>query len=448
MTTMPSLPHDLDAERATLGAMLLEREAVIALAPFLKPEHFYLEKHALIYEAQLACYERREPPDLATVAAQLRSQNHLATVGGASFLAELLSAVPTAVHVEYYARVVERTAMGRALIEAGGRVAALGYDDSRPIEDRLGEAAQQVFDVSAGRQVGRNFLPMSQIAGDYLGGLQTSVDEGELLGLTSGYPELDGITQGLKAGELVVLAARPGVGKTALALCMAYHVACRGHHVGIFSLEMDRELLLQRLIAIAMGVPTNHIPRLLRSGNVDAINALAHVAGLPIHVDHSPAPRITAIRDRARHLANVYPIDLWIVDYLQLVQSDNNRDDEVRRITQISQGLAGFAREQRTPVLALSQLSRNVENRANHVPVLADLRGSGSIEQDASQVWFIYRDELYHSDTDCPGIAELHVAKHRNGATGLAVLAFNRAATRFDTLDRKEYLKCFGKKGV
>ncbi|PDW01918.1 replicative DNA helicase [Candidatus Viridilinea mediisalina] len=433
-----SLPYDIAAERATLGSILLEREAIIAVAPFLAPAHFYLEKHALIYAAQLACYQRREPPDLATVAAQLRSQNHLELVGGIAFLGELVVDVPTAVHVEYYAHIVERTAVGRSLIEAGGRVVALGYDDSRPIEDRLDQAAQQILEVAAARQVGQDFLPLSQVAGDYLEALQSSMDDGDLLGLSTGYPDLDQITQGLKAGELVVLAARPGVGKTALALCMAYHVARRGHRVGIFSLEMDRELLLQRLVAMELGVPTTRVPRLLRQGNLEAIGALARVAELPIHIDHTPALNIFAIRDRARRLTNSNPVDLWIVDYLQLAQSEHSGDDEVRRITHVSQGLTSFAREQRTPVLALSQLSRAVESRASRIPMLSDLRGSGSIEQDASQVWFIYRDELYNNESDCPGIAELHVAKHRNGETGVASLRFDRTTTRFHALEREE----------
>jgi replicative DNA helicase len=434
MSQPPSPPFDLGAERATLGALLLERDAVVAIAPFLAPEHFYLEKHALIYAAQLACYQRREPPDLATVAAQLRAQGQLELVGGVAYLGELAAEVPTAVHVAYYARVVERAAVGRALIETGGKIAALGFDDSRPVEERLDEAAQQIYDLSARRQVGQDFVPLGQVASDYLEALQASADEGDLLGLGTGYGDLDRITQGMKPGELVVLAARPGVGKTALALCIAYHVARRGHRVGIFSMEMDRELLLQRLIAMELGAETTRVPRLLRRGDAGAIEALARVASLPIQIDHTPALNVLAIRDRARRLASSCPVDLWIVDYLQLAQSGSDRDDEVRRITQVSQGLTSFAREQRAPVLALSQLSRAVESRADRVPMLSDLRGSGSIEQDASQVWFIYRDELYNDETEYPGIAEIHVAKHRNGETGTASLRFDRATTRFHSL--------------
>ncbi|MBX0328782.1 replicative DNA helicase [Oscillochloris sp. ZM17-4] len=431
-----SVPCDLDAERATLGAILLDREAIIAVAPFLTPAHFYLEKHAQIYAAMLACYGRREPPDLTTVSGELRRQGQLEGVGGASVLGELLAGVPTAVHVEYYARSVERTAVGRALIEAGGQIVALGYDDALPIEERLDAAAQRIFQLSSARQLGQDFVSVSTVASEYLDALAATADEGDLLGIGAGYPDLDRITQGMKPGELVVLAARPGVGKTALALCIAYHVAQRGQHVGIFSLEMDRELLLQRLIALELRVPTNQVPRLLRRGDHAAIAALARVAELPIHIDHTPSLNVLAIRDRARRLASAHPIELWVVDYLQLAQGASARDDEVKRITAVSQGLTSMAREFRVPVLALSQLSRAVESRAAHVPMLSDLRGSGSIEQDASQVWFIYREELYDDPCDRPGVAEIHVAKHRNGETGVASLRFEHASTRFVSLSR------------
>jgi len=431
-----SAPFNHQAERSTLGSILLEREAIIAVAPFLTPGHFYLEKHGLIYEAALECYGRRIPPDLAMVADELRRREHLDLVGGISYLGELSAEVPTAVHIEYYARVVERTAVGRWLIEAGGKIAAIGYDDSRPVEERLDEAAQLIYKLSAQRQLGQDFVPMMTVASEYLDALEATADEGDLLGIGSGYADIDAITQGMKPGELVVLAARPSVGKTSMALCIAYNVARCGHRVGIFSLEMDRELLLQRLVALEMAVETTKVPRLLRRGDVEAMRALARVAALPIHIDHTPALNVMAIRDRARRLASQHPVDLWIVDYLQLAQGQSERDDEVRRITAVSQGLMSMEREFRTPVLALSQLSRAVESRADHMPMLSDLRGSGSIEQDASQVWFIYREELYDPETEKRGIAEIHISKHRNGETGVAPLRFDRRTTAFHSLVR------------
>lgn len=426
------VPFDLTAERATLGALLMEREAIVALASWLRPEHFYLEKHALIYEAVLACYQRREPPDLATVAAELRRHERLELVGGVSALGQMVVEVPTAFHVEYYGRIVERTAVGRALVEAGGHVSALGFDDRRSIEERLNDAGQIIYQLSAARQLGQDFVPISHVASQYLDTVHQADEEYEgLLGVATGFPDLDRITMGMKPGELIVLAARPGVGKTALALTMAYHVARQQRRVGIFSLEMDRELLLQRLVALDQGLPTTAIPRLVRRGDRRVIDALARIAALPIWIDHSPGLASLAIRDRARRLSADEAVDLWIIDYLQLARSENERDDEVRRITQISQHLTHMARELRTPVLALSQLSRAVESRAAHIPMLSDLRGSGSIEQDASQVWFIYREELYDTATDLKGVAEVHVAKHRNGETGVVSLHFEAHTTRF-----------------
>ena len=443
MSSPPSLsvPFDLQAERSTLGAILLDREAIIAVAPFLTPGHFYLEKHSLVYEAALECYGRRIPPDLAMVADELRRRERLDLVGGISYLGELVAEVPTSVHIEYYARVVERTAVGRWLIEAGGKIAAIGYDDSRAVEERLDEAAQLIYKLSTQRQLGQDFVPLLTVASEYLDALEATADEGDLLGLSCGYADIDAITQGMKPGELVILAARPGVGKTSMALCIAYNVARRGHRVGIFSLEMDRELLLQRLVALELGVETTKVPRLLRRGDVEAMRSLARVAALPIHIDHTPALNVMAIRDRARRLASQQPIDLWIVDYLQLAHGQSERDDEVRRITAVSQGLMSMAREFRTPVLALSQLSRAVESRADHIPMLSDLRGSGSLEQDASQVWFIYRDELYDPETEKPGIAEIYISKHRNGETGVAALRFERRTTAFHSLARSYITK-------
>ncbi|MBX0330553.1 replicative DNA helicase [Oscillochloris sp. ZM17-4] len=438
MSIPPSPPFDLAAERATLGAILLERDAIVVVASFLTPAHFYLERHAQIFQAMLTCYQRREPPDLTTVAAELRRQEQLELVGGMSAIGELAAEVPTAVHIEYYARIIERTAVGRALIEAAGQIAGLGYDDSRPIEDRLDAAAQHIYQLAAKRQIGQDFVALSQIVSEYFDTIQDTADEGDLLGLGTGYPDLDIISQGMKPGELVVLAARPGVGKTAMALCIARYVALRGHRVGIFSMEMDRELLAQRLVAMELGLATPHALRLLRRGDQTAINALARVSELPIHIDHTPSLNVMAIRDRARRLSSERRIDLWIVDYLQLAQGPSERDDEVRRITAVSQGLTSLARELRTPVLALSQLSRAVEGRAEHIPMLSDLRGSGSIEQDASQVWFIYRDELYNRQTEYPGMAEIHVAKHRNGETGMATLRFDRATTQFRSLSSRQ----------
>ncbi len=432
-----SVPYDLEAERAVLGSILLDREAILTVLPWLKPEHFYLEKHGRVFAAAEACYRRREPPDLTTIAGELRRQGHLEAVGGMFFLGDLLADIPTALHIEYYARTVEQAAAGRALIEAGGQIVALGFEASRPIAERITDAAKTLYDLSAERALGADFVPMAEVASRYLEEVSRS-DEAEdgLLGLATGYGDLDQITLGMKPGELVVLAARPGVGKTALALSIALNTAQRGYGVGIFSLEMRETLLLQRMVANLTGIDSKRIPGLLRRGDERVIRAMGTLSNLPIEINDTAELTTHGIRDAAMRLQARAPVALWVVDYLQLVKGLNQRDDDVRRITQISQGLTHLAREFDTPVLALSQLSREVEKRASNVPQLSDLRGSGSIEQDASQVWFIYREELYDEETDRRGIAEIHVAKHRNGDTGVAELRFERATTRFVSLER------------
>ncbi len=438
---MPPL-YDLDSERAALGALLLDREAVIAVAPWLRPEHFYLEKHGQVYAAALACYGRREPPDFATVAAQLRAAGQLEAVGGMSYLGELARSVPTALHVVYYGRRVEAYATRRGLVDASGAVAAAAYDvdpDLTP-EGRIERAAASVAAVAAGRAVDEGFVSAADAASEYLAAVEDAPDDdGDMLGVATGYPDLDRVTKGMKPGELIILAARPGEGKTSLALCISEHVALRGAGVGLFSMEMDRGLLLNRLIAGRIGVDSTQVPRLIRRGHLGAIEALGEIARLPLFIDHTPALSPTAIRARASRLASEHPISLWVVDYLQLAQSGNARHEEYQRVTAVSNGLTAFARETRTPVLAISQMSRDIERRASKAPTLADLRGSGSIEQDASQVWFLYRDEGESESAEAEGrqpVTELHIAKHRNGDTGIVPLFFERATQRFHSLER------------
>ncbi|NNJ10608.1 replicative DNA helicase [Chloroflexales bacterium ZM16-3] len=433
--SVKSVPCDLSAERATLGSILLDREAIVAVAGWLLPEFFYLEKHALVYSAMLTCYGRREPPDLTTVTTELRRQERLDLVGGMSFLGELLGDVPTAVHIEYYARSVERTAVLRRLIEAGGKIVALGYDESDTLEVTLDKAEATLFAV-AQRRSSEEFVSLSQVAGEYFEDVEQADEDNGLPGLTTTIPDLDAITGGMKNDELIILAARPSVGKTALSLSIADGLARQGYAVGIFSLEMNRKLLLQRLLAMATGCSAGATKSLMRRGDGPSMDALGHISELPIFIDHTSAINVYSIRSRARRLALMRPIDFWIVDYLQLVDSTDPRADDVRRVTEISRGLMQMAREFGQPVLALSQLSRAVEGRASHVPQLSDLRGSGSIEQDASQVWALYREELYDAETTKKGLAELHVLKNRNGDIGVAPLNFERHTTRFLPLER------------
>ncbi|MEI7646478.1 MAG: replicative DNA helicase [Chloroflexales bacterium] len=430
-----SVPCDIAAERAVLGSILLEREAIVAIAGWLVPDQFYLEKHALVYEAALACFGRREPPDLHTVASELRRQERLDLIGGMAFLGELVGDYPTAVHIEYYAKHVERTAVLRTLIEAGGKITALGYEEKDSLEATLDQAEAVLFQVAKNRRAAEEFVPLAHVASEYFDRLQRTAGEaGDLDGLTTTFSNLDTVTGGMKSDELIVLAARPAVGKTSCAVSIADQLARRGYGVGIFSLEMNRERLLARVLSMSTGRSAGANADLIRRGDQDTIAALGAVADLPIHIDHTSAINVYSIRSHARRLALKEHIDIWMVDYLQLADATDPRADDVRRITEISRGLMQMAREFGQPVLALSQLSRAVEGRALHVPQLSDLRGSGSIEQDASQVWALYREELYKENSDKKGLAELHVLKNRNGNIGVVPLRFDGHTTKFSAL--------------
>jgi replicative DNA helicase len=416
---------------------LLERDAIIVVSPWLAPDYFYLEKHAWIYDAMLACYHRRVPPDISTVADELRRQERLELIGGILYLGELSAEVPTAVHVEYYARIVERTALLRRLIEAGGKIAALGYDEREETEATLDKAEAELFAVSQRRAM-QDFVHVRQVIDNYYEQITSSEEtRGETVGITSGYTDLDKLTGGLQRSDLIILAARPSVGKTAFALSMAYNVAVKAAStVAVFSLEMSREQLVQRLIAMHTGIDTQR----LRTGNITRhlstiIEAMGRLSEAALYIDDTPALSIMEVRSRARRLRAQVGIDLLIVDYLQLMQARRS-DNRVQEVSEISRGLKALARELDVPVVALSQLSRAVEGRVSHVPMLSDLRESGSIEQDADIVMFIYREELYDKETDKKGIAEIHLAKHRNGPLGVVPLRFENNTTSFQNLAR------------
>ncbi len=433
-----TIPYDLQAERAVLGSILLDREAIVAIAGWLPSEYFYLEKHALIYEAMLACYGRREPPDLTTVATELRRQERLDLVGGLALLGELLSEVPTAVHIEYYARSVERTAVLRRLIEVGGKITALGYDESESLEVTLDKAEAELFTVSQRRST-QDFVHIGQIVNALFTQIETLQERrGEVVGVPTGYTDLDELTGGLQPSDLIILAARPSVGKTSLALSLAYNVAYQANQtVGVFSLEMSRDQLVQRMLSMHTGIDMQR----LRTGNLRgdelnlALEGMGVLSEIPIYIEDTPGLSINEVRSKARRLHAEAGVDLIMIDYLQLM-SGRRSDNRVQEVSEISRGLKALAREIHVPVIALSQLSRAVEGRTSHVPMLSDLRESGSIEQDADIVMFIYREELYDKETDKKGIAEVHIAKHRNGPLGIIPLRFEARTTRFQNLER------------
>jgi replicative DNA helicase len=434
--THPELPHNIEAEKATLGSILINREAIVAVAPWLLPEYFYMERHTQIYEAMLACYNARIPPDTRTVSEELRRRDRLDGVGGIPYLSDLVDTVPTSYHVEYYARIIERTALLRKLINAGGKIAALGYDEKEELDSTLDRAEQTLFEVSQRRST-QDFVHIGQVIDSYYEQINYLQEHrGEVVGVPTGFRDLDELTGGLQQSYLIILAARPSVGKTSFCLSLGYNVATRNQRtVGIFSLEMSRDQLVQRLLSMDTRIDSHR----LRTGHLNesdlqsVMEAMGRLASVPIFIEDTPGLSVMEVRSKARRLQSQAGVDLIIIDYLQLM-AGRRSDNRVQEVSEISRGLKSLARELNVPVIALSQLSRAVEGRTSHVPMLSDLRESGSIEQDADIVMFIYREELYDKETDKKGIAELHIAKHRNGPIGVVPMRFDAATTRFDDL--------------
>ncbi len=432
-------PQSLEAEQSVLGAILIDRDTVVEVADFLRPEDFYRQAHATIYRAMLELYERREPVDIVTVAETLERSEDLEAIGGRAYLSSLSSQTPTAVHAAQYARIVERKAILRNLIGAAGRIAGIGYEDPAEIQDAVDRAESELFQVS-NRRVTAGFTRLDTLlhaAYDRLDYLHAH--RGEISGIRTGFTDLDALTTGLQKSDLVVLAARPSVGKTSFALNMAEHAAVRDkRHVGIFSLEMSKEQLVLRLLSSVANIDSQR----LRNGFLEemdfariapAMNALSEA---PIYIDDTPSISTMELRTKARRLQAEAGLDLVIVDYLQLMQAvtvtrDANR---VQEVSEISRGLKALARELSVPVVALSQLSRQPEMRESKEPRLSDLRESGAIEQDADLVLFLWREkERAGEETDQSDgeVIHLKLAKHRNGPTGELDLWFKKRQTRF-----------------
>jgi replicative DNA helicase len=430
-------PHNLEAEESVLGSLLLDRDAIIRVAATLKPDDFYRPAHAAVYRVILDLYNRREPADLLTVAAELERRGELDEVGGVPALSNLFSAVPTAVHVEYYGQIVERTALLRRIITAGTRIVNIGYNERLEVDEALDEAQRAIYEVTQQRGA-RDFVSLAQVLEEYFDKLDyIQQHRGEVLGVPTGFQDLDQLTGGFQKSDLVIMAARPGVGKTAMGLGLAHNAALHGKTIAIFNLEMPAEQLVQRLLAMETGIDSHR----LRLGHIndDEWERISHAFGklseAQIYIDDTPGIGIMELRAKARRLQAERGLDFVQVDYLQLMQGSRRNDNRVQEVSEISRGLKGLARELNVPVLAMAQLSRSVESRTNHVPMLSDLRESGSIEQDADMVMFIYREEMYDPETEKKGIAELHIAKHRNGPLGVVNLRFFEKTTRFADLE-------------
>jgi len=436
--TEKMVPHNIEAEEAVLGSLLIDPDAIFKVASFLRPEDFYREKNGWIYEAILDLHERREPADFITVCEELERRGRLSEVGGAAYLTSLINAVPTAVHVEHYARIVERTAILRRLIAAAGQIAALGYEGGEDIDEVIDRAEQLLFAVSQ-RRLSREVVPIKQVLAEYYDRVEYLYQHrGEMIGIPTGFSQLDKLLGGLQRADLIIVAARPGVGKTSFVLAIAHNAAKKyGKRVAIFSLEMSREQVVQRLISAETGIDSQR----LRLGDIreeewpkfaQAVGLLSETA---IFIDDTPALSVLELRAKARRLHAEYGLDLLIVDYLQLMRGDARAENRVQEISAISRALKALARELNVPLIAVSQLSRAVESRHDKRPILSDLRESGSLEQDADVVIFIYRDDIYNPDTERRNIADIIVAKHRSGPTDQVPLYFKKELAQFREIE-------------
>lgn len=444
-------PQNLEAEQSLLGALLLDKDAIIKIGDQVVAEDFYTEKHRQIFEAMIELYRKHEPIDLLSLSNRLQEKGELERLGGRAYLIQLSNSVPTASHVVHYAQIVQKKATLRRLINAAHDITALGYDEAEDVESVLDNAEQKLFNVSQ-KFLKASFTPIQDILDSAFERIDDlHKEKGKLRGISSGYTDLDSLLGGLQKSDLIILAARPSCGKTSLALDIARQAAVKGRiPVGVFSLEMSKEQLVDRMLCAEANVNlwsmrTGHLSD---SGPNDDFSRIGHALGTlseaPIYIDDSANANIMEIRTKARRLQMERGLGLLVVDYLQLMESrSGGSDNRVQEISEISRGLKSIARELNIPVLALSQLARAVELQKPAIPKLAHLRESGSIEQDADIVMFIYRkaaDKNYRTEDLSPderNTAEIHIAKHRNGPTGVVQLFFDDSRASFKNLAKK-----------
>lgn len=434
-------PQSLDAEMSLLGAILIDDEILSEISDKLKPRDFYDKRHASVFDAMLSLYEKRKPVDLLTLSDELQNKKKLEEIGGSSYLSELTNYVPTSAHATAYSDMVQSKAMRRRLIKTSSNLSELAYNEDRSVQELLEQAEADLFSVSD-EHLKQDLVSLEHILAESFDRIEElHRDKSKLRGIPTGYKDLDLKTAGFQKSDLIILAARPAMGKSTLAVNLAYNVATEAKKsVLIFSLEMSKEQLVDRMLADAAGIDAFNI----RTGNLSEddfgklSDAMGEMAEAPIFIDDTPGLSVLEMRTKARRQAHTHPLGLIIVDYLQLMQSSgrNYSDNRVQEVSEISRGLKLIARELDVPVIALSQLSRSVESRSPQIPMLSDLRESGSIEQDADIVMFIYREEMYNPDTDNKHITDLYISKHRNGPTGKIQLYFHPERLRFMSLDR------------
>lgn len=438
-------PQNMEAEQSLLGSLLIDKDAIIRIADLVTAEDFYSDKHRMIFESMLELYRKHEPIDLLTLANRLEEKGQLQEVGGRSYIASLSAMVPTSAHIVQYAEIVAKKATLRELIRAAGEISKIAFDEEEDLPSILDRSEQQLFAISQARQK-QAFIPINAILNETFDRIdEMHREKGKLRGIPTGFTALDELLAGLQRSDLIILAARPSVGKTTFALDIARNVAVRSKvPTAIFSLEMSKEQLVDRMLCAEAGVELWKMRngKLSDRDDADDFPRIGHAMGVlseaPIFIDDFGSANIMDIRTKSRRLQMEHGLGFIIIDYLQLMEGRTRSDNRVQEISEISRGLKQIAKELNVPVLALSQLNRSVELRQPPIPKLADLRESGSIEQDADIVMFIYREAAHKKDIefDRKHIAEIHVAKHRNGPTGMRELYFDSQRVCFKNLDR------------
>lgn len=441
-------PHSLDAERAVLGSIFVDKDALIKVSDFLASDDFYHDAHRIIYDAIITLYDKRVPVDMVTLSAHLEDANHLQIIGGVSYLAEVANEVPTSTHIFQYATIVKQKAVLRKLIKAGDLIKGLGYKEEAEIDQLIDDAEKSLFAVSQ-QHINDRFVHIKDVLNktyEKISDLHDPETKEKYRGIPTGFRDMDNILSGLQPADLVVLAARPSMGKTALALNVAQNVAKRGFSVGVISLEMSKEQLVERMFCSLMAVDSWK----LRTGKLsdDDFSKIGNVMDelnhMKIYIDDSVGSSISELKAKARRLKMEQGLDILIIDYLQLMSASgvgsSYQQNRVQEISEISRSLKELARDLSIPIIALSQLSRAVEMRPSKIPQLSDLRESGAIEQDADVVLMMYREDYYEEDTDRAGVTDIYIRKHRNGPIGRIELSFRKEQMKFVSIerDRKE----------
>lgn len=436
------VPQSREAEEAVIGAIMINPEAYYDVAEFLQGNDFYIHRHRWIWEAFVRLHESRTPIDILTITEELNQQGQLAEVGGPAYLTSLINNVPSSLHAAAYGRLVEQSAVRRNMLEAANKIAKLSYDEEISLETVMDDAEKAVFGVSE-RRMTRDLEPIQETLSDYYDRISDlAARPDEIHGVPTGFLDLDKLLSGLQPSDLLIVAGRPGMGKTGLALSIAKNAAqTHKKHVAIFSLEMSNEQLVQRLISQETGIDSQR----LRTGKLEEqewplfTHAIEVMSDTRIFLDDTPAITPLQLRTKCRRLHLEYRLDLIIIDYLQLMSGDTRNDNRVQEVSYISRNLKILARELNVPVMAAAQLSRAVEQRSDKRPVLSDLRESGSLEQDADIVMFIYRPEVYEDDPAKENVAEIIVAKHRNGPVGSVQLIFRKNLAKFENAATQHY---------